>query len=332
MQTQRTNSFPPPALATKPLSSSASDLTCHSTEQKQCDDQTNNYIKWNQVVMVNEHKEPDDSDDSDKKSKSFWKRNRKRSSNKIGSNPSASILVVSTRKQHKKQPLGVTLRQETSNSGSKLSGVYLIGIAPHSPFRAVSRFVPHGSKILLVNGQPCPPSVKEVSNRLYQVPTGAVLTLHFEVDTKNSTSKKALSKLSIFRRSNSSMLNPVDEKEQGGADYAFHQNLRNIQQRKLPPSILKTPKYSKALTAGCNLPSPMEMLIQTAALPYQAVKMLHDEAVTELDQLGKFLSQSWTTTTTPKPSRFSCGDATTTFIEETNNRWASIKADELSEF
>lgn len=334
MQAHRQNSFSRQSLTARSLRGSASDVTHDSREHKECDDQNKNIkdpIKWHQVVMVNEHKESDDDDDveSNKFRKLFRKRNRKGSGKKIASNPSASVLVVSTRKQHKKQPLGITLRQENSDSANKSRGVYLTGIAPHSPFRAASRFVPHGSKILLVNGQPCPLSVKEVANRLLQVPQGAVLTLHFEVDNKNSTNKKTSSKLSLFRKSNN-MLNPIDnENRHSASDYAFQQNLHHLRLRKQPPSILKTPKYSQALTNRCSAPSAMQMLVQTAVLPFQAAKLLHDEAVTELDELGKFLTKSWNTT----PKRFACGaDATTTLLEETNSRWASIKADELAEF
>ncbi|KAL3935407.1 MAG: hypothetical protein SGBAC_009068 [Bacillariaceae sp.] len=337
MQSLRSsNLFPIPAHTALPLSASASDLSCRNPEQSTT-------LPWNhfsQVVMVNEHKDPDDEDkaDSSKKSRLFWKRNRKRNSNQIASNPSSAILVLSTRKQHKEQPLGITLRQETSNSGGKSPGVYLTGIAPHSPlFRAASKFLPQGSKIHSVNGQPCPESVKEVANRLLQVPQGAVLTLHFEVGTKKADKKKTAEKRnssgkttskrpSLFRRSDS-MLNPIEDK---------HNALKKTKPKKkrLPPSILKTPKYtSNSLTSqmGCSGgPSAMQMLMQSTTLPYRTAKILHDEAVMEFEQLGKFLTQSWSTGDTSSTS--TTKTLSSSLIEETNNRWARIRADELAEF
>ncbi|CAJ1935257.1 unnamed protein product [Cylindrotheca closterium] len=326
------SSFPTPPQTALSLRASASDLSYHDPNKQ---GPSLNWNKFSQVVMVNEHKDPDDDGkaDSNKKRILFWKRNRKRnsSSNNLASNPSCSILVLSTRKQHKQQALGITLRQETSNSGGKSPGVYLTGIGPHSPFfRAASRYLPQGSKIVLVNGQPCPASVKEVANRLLQVPQGAVLTLHFEVNT--SSNNKSTSKLpSLFRRSNSNttMLNPIQDKHYA-PDHPFHQNKERLRSGKqLPRSILKTPKYSSnsLSSMGCSGgPSPMQML----ALHYRTAKILHDEAVLEFEQLGKFLTQSWSTSGSSSSKALT--DTSASLIEKTNSRWASIRADELAEF
>jgi hypothetical protein len=178
-------------------------------------------------------------------------------------------------------------------------------------------------------------SVKEVANRLLQVPQGAVLTLHFEVNTKNAAKNKSTSKrTSLFRRSNSNqnMLNPIKDKNYA-PDHPFHKNKEQAGKRP-PPSILKTPKYSSnSLTMGCSGgPSPMQMLMESTALHYRTARILHDEAILEFEQLGKFLTQPWSTSTSDSSSTKALTDASASLIEEINNRWARIRADELAEF
>lgn len=304
--------------------------------------------KFNRIVIVNEcdgvaaedgADNAGSSDSDNSKSRRFWKRKKIAAPN----NPSSSsVLVLSLRKEHRLQPLGITLRHETANTTGKTnskasSGVYLTRIAPNSPLSraTTSRFLPLGSKILLVNGRPCPPTVKEVLNRLLAVPRGAVLTLHFELLSADHEGHDESAK-----KNRTSSDEPPSRPER-------------------PPvtSILKTPKYSPDEDAPLAPPFEMMMTCGTAGALrrnlldgaaasdrkaiVRATELWRDEVFVECEQFGEFLARTWAAawgrsssssvpsrSTPPPPSeRRRAGVATAA-----NDRWSRIRADELAEF